>query len=414
MSVNSDRAKEIDAYIDANDCKLSVPQKLELKGKLQELAVYQLPTTLLDYSVKNGRFAAEYGELKTKLGHDLDPKAKGDADKIKTMLLQDRQATKILKDDLKKVGQQRNPGVITWDGSLVNGNRRKAIFEELVDETGSQKWKYLEVSRLPKGTDTKDIWRIEAGLQFSREERLDYGPTNRLLKFKEGRGQGLTEKEIAATMYGGFSEENIKEDLERLKLIDNFLLFIGKPEPYTTIDEHGWHEHFIDLRKFIVKEQKKKTSPSELDKVLRIAFTWIQNNIPHLDLRDLNEIMKVPASKEYLLGQIEKNKVIHDMVYPKPPKLTRGKKTVALEQKEAKSGVPVGQDAPTMQVFDEAVEIVKATEKKGKPGVLLTRALTNLNGIELNMVKGGDKNLKKLIGEIETAVIKIKKKLKSG
>ena len=38
--------------------------------------------------------------------------------------------------------------------------------------------------------DERDLWRIEAGLQFAKDFRLEYGPVNELLKLKEGLERG--------------------------------------------------------------------------------------------------------------------------------------------------------------------------------------------------------------------------------
>ncbi|HKZ42667.1 MAG TPA: hypothetical protein VJ044_17010, partial [Candidatus Hodarchaeales archaeon] len=314
---------------------------------------------------------------------------------------QNKQATKVLKDDLLKVGQ-RNPGVITFDGSTINGNRRMAVFEELQKETGNEKWRFLEVSILPPSANERDIWRIEAGLQFSREERLEYGPMNELLKFREGIKAGLTTKEIAATLYGGFTKEDIEEDLKRLELIDLFLQWFGKPGHYKTIEDKRWHEHFIDLRNFMKKEQKKGGSPVELNKLVKFAFDLIRNNISHWDLRAIGDIMNEPASKASILHEIVANPAISCIVAPK--KQAGGSKAIDLP-------TPTGKDAPTMEVFYDSVEIAEAAKQSKKPALLLTKALTNLKGIDMGALKPKDAKLKQLISDIDKVVARLKKKI---
>ena len=70
-----------------------------------------------------------------------------------------------------------------------------------------------------KDISEKDLWKIEAGLQLSKEKVADYGPINNLLMIKEGDLAGLSTSEIAAAMYG-WSEKQVIADLERLNLID--------------------------------------------------------------------------------------------------------------------------------------------------------------------------------------------------
>jgi hypothetical protein len=403
MTLATDLAKQIEAYIGSSpECKTNRIQVLEIAGKRCDLEVYRLLIDMLRYNIRNGRFAAEYKELRSKIGRDLDPNDEKDANQIKKLLLeQDKNATKVLRDDLVRVGQ-RNPGVITYDGFVINGNRRMAVFKQLLEETGENKWRYLEVSKLPKGTGEQDVWRIEAGLQFSREERLDYGPVNRLLKFREGISAGLTTKQIAATLYGGFTPENIEEDLERLKLIESYLDFVEKPGHFKTAE--GLNEHFIDLRNFIQREKKRGTNDLEIMKVTKFAFDLIRNGISHWDLRDINKIMKEDASKKSLLTEIEKNPEISAVVKPKPKKIISGE-----APNEEGLPKPKGKEAATMQTFYDSVDVANAAEESNKPTLLLKRALTNLKGIEPASLMVHDPTVKALLEELDKILQKIKK-----
>jgi hypothetical protein len=326
--LTTDSEKEIQAYINNfPQCKLRRIQPTEIGGKRVDLEVYSLPTRLLYFNIRNGRFAAEYKEKKSKIGRDLDPKDKKDALVIRQMLLdQSKEATKLLKEDLCRVGQ-KNPGVITSDGAVINGNRRLAVFQQLYEETGEEKWAYLEVSILPKGTSEKDIWRIEAGLQFSREERLDYGPINRLLKLREGVNAGLTPQQIAATLYGGFKPKEIQEDLDRLKLIESYLDYVGKPGHYKTAE--GLHEHFIDLRKINVLEQEKGTNPLDIWTMTKFGFEMIRNGTSHWDIRELKDILNDPKARANLFSEIKNNKEIAHITQPK---VVVSKPTVAAQK----------------------------------------------------------------------------------
>lgn len=402
MSLTADYEKEIQEYIKEHDgCKTNRIQPLEISGKRVDLEVYRLPVNLLKFNVNNGRFAAEYKELKARLGRDLDPTKKADVDQVKKLLLeQDKNATKVLKDDLVKMGQ-KNPGVVTYRGFLVNGNRRMAIFSELAKETGDEKWDWLEVSVLPKGTGSEDIWRIEAGLQFSRDERLDYGPINRLLKFRDGVVSGLKPKQIASTLYGGFTPDDIEEDLERLKLIDQYLKYIGKEGHYKFAERYD--NHFINLRNLLKRQEKKGTDPLIMAKVTKFAFDLIRNDIPHLELRKLSDVMEQPPAKANLLKEFETNKEISKIVVPK----------VGSSPKEAKP--PTDQpnkEAPSMLAFSVAKDIADASKDMGRPAVLLQRALTNLQNVDTKSIRKGDGKIKGLLSDIETAISKLKKAVK--
>ena len=147
MASNIDNKIRIDEYIGGNpDSKLETKFPISLKGVKKVLDVYRLPTEMLFYNIRNGRFAAEYKELVKNEGGDLRSENKNNANKIKNLLLDlDKIETKRTLDDLNVRGQW-NCGIITDDGYVIDGNRRMAIISKLYDETGLEKWKYLDVA----------------------------------------------------------------------------------------------------------------------------------------------------------------------------------------------------------------------------------------------------------------------------
>ena len=426
MAMSNKLDKAIDAYLNVHsDAKTARIQPVELAGKRMELAVLRLPIDLLRYNITNGRFAAEYAELRNRLRRDLDPNDKNDALKIRELLLsQEKRATQLLKDDLKRIGQLE-PGVITYDGSVINGNRRMAVFEQIADDTGDAQYSYLDVVRLPPGVSEKDLWRLEANLQFSREERLDYGPINRLLKFREGIKAGLSERQIAASMYGG-SEKDVKEDLKRLELIETYLEYIGKKGNYKAAERV--HEHFIDLRKIIVSETKAGTDPIQLEKITKFVFDLIRQGKSHWELRKIKEIIKTESAKENMLRAIEHNtKVSEKQTIEAGPEVSvnpdesstpsvksqgREENRVEPESKSDVSIVPASADngdvdqglIATETIFQESLEIAKAVQSRDEPLVLLTKALTNLKEIDVENPVLGDQKARQLIDEILTIV----------
>jgi len=404
MAITTDSTKQIDAYISCNpSCKNNRVQSVELAGKIEDLPVYLLPTNLLRFNVRNGRFAAEYAEIKNELGRDLDPNNPKDQNKLREMLLeQDKKATKILTDDLIRVGQ-RQPGIITHDGFLINGNRRMAIYQNQAQTTGESKWDYIQVSRLPPNANERDIWRIEAGLQLSRQERLDYGPINELLKFREGIATELTPVQIASTLFGGIDAEDIEEGLRRLTLIEDYLKYIGKPGRYK--EAEGIHEHFINLRKFIKKEEDKGSDPEETYKFTLLAFDLISRGITHMDLRNLSRIANLQEAKDQLLTEITNNPAIASVIVPvKKAKTEHPDWVVQPSQLN-------GKDSPTMVAFYNSVDIVEDLEESNKPVKLLTKAKNSLISISKKSLKNNGPEVSGLINELEAIIADLKKSL---
>ncbi|GIM95120.1 transcriptional regulator [Paractinoplanes toevensis] len=89
-----------------------------------------------------------------------------------------------LKDSLRDY-KQLEPGLITRDGILVNGNTRRAALKELGSLT-------IRVGVLPTSCTWDDIHAVELTLQLRQDHRRDYSYINHLLALEEqmtlGRG----------------------------------------------------------------------------------------------------------------------------------------------------------------------------------------------------------------------------------
>lgn len=427
MAMSSKLEKAIDAYLNLHsEADTGRIQPLELSGKRIDLKVLRIPTELLRYNISNGRFAAEYADLKNKVGRELDPDVKKDAIRIRNLLLDmSKRETQLLREDLVRIGQL-DPGVMTFDGSVINGNRRMAIFEQLFEETGDAKWSYLDMVRLPPAVNEKDLWRLEANLQFSRDERAEYGPINRLLKFRIGVKAGLSPKQIAASMYGGFSEKDVKEDLERLKLIETYLEYIGKPGNYKAAERV--HEHFNDLRKIIVKEQKNGMDPIDLEKIVKFTFDMIRKGSSHWDIRKISDIIREVSAKENLLNGIKERSVTNNLTLQPSANneaesvVTQDNPSEDFSQDEDESGQLNSREETAQPVdsadeeeekvnpdalFQESLEIARAEQNRSEPLKLLTKALTNLQTIEIDNPILKDLKAHQLIEQINSIVQKL-------
>lgn len=389
MAAKSKRAIDIDAFIDAHEtCKKS-KQKVEISGKIETLESYLLPITYLQYNHANGRFNLEIQEHETTLGRKLDPNDKKDVEVIRTLLLHDEVEAKKLYDDLESLGEQREVAAITHDGVVVNGNRRMATIEKLHEKYPS-KWTELWVVRLPEDISEKDLWKIEAGLQLSKEKVAEYGPVNNLLMIKEGKNAGLSNAEIAASMYG-WSEKQVASDLERLDLIDIFLQFFGQPFNYGLIKRFKISEHFINIQKGLVDKLKAAGIPKkEILKKLEIVFVYLranilkpEANITHLEVRNICKILEDEKAADALTES-----------FP----LFKDLKNVPIDS--------------LIDNLDKAKDIKKNREYELKPGKLIDKAISALNGIDRdNKHFKSDMEVKSKLSTLDTLVRKMKAEL---
>ncbi|KRD14191.1 hypothetical protein ASE48_03995 [Mycobacterium sp. Root265] len=94
-----------------------------------------------------------------------------------------------LMDELDDAGQ-REPGIVSPHGILVDGNTRAAALIDL----GIQN---IRLGVLPDDTSRQDINNVELSLQLRKDRRRDYSYINRLIAIDEELGRGRTETDVA-------------------------------------------------------------------------------------------------------------------------------------------------------------------------------------------------------------------------
>ncbi len=388
--MKTERELQIEAYIEkCPDAKLPNKEPVFIHGKFLEIEVFRLPTKLLVFNIGNGRFAAELLDEEKRLNRKLDATKAEDVKIIQSLLLeQNDDETTDLKHDLKKNGQIY-PGIITFDGAVINANRRMAIIQLLHQETGEERFEYLNVARLPKGVDAKDLWRIEAKLQFGRDFRLQYGQVNELLKIRAGRISGLSDKQISDALVGRYTEKQVGERLEVLKLMDSYLHSIGKPGEYKHIQEEQAGEKFNSLQASVISSLKKGAFKSEIPKITEVGFALIEGNEhSHWKIRRLREVTELPQARTALYAAFDKHGKLN------------------------------ADRAVVKDAFDTADFIVEMQKEKDRPEKLAENALSALKQIDLKhpSVKKGvfQKLLANIKSETERLTIPAKKHGKAG
>ena len=371
--MRTEREKAIDAYINLHpESMLPGPLQVIIHGQIDPRPVYRLPIGLLIFNLTNGRFAAELLDREKREGRELDPTAAEDATIIRTFLLEQNESeTKALTEELGKNGQL-DPGIITFDGAVINGNRRMSILQTLKEKTGDETFDYLIVGRLPHGVDHKDLWRIEAKLQFGRDFQLEYGPVNELLKIRTGRDSGLTPKEISQALVGRYSEKQVLDRLKILKLIESYLEYVGKPKQYKLIQ--GITEHFNSLQNSVISPLSNGGQRGDIPKLTEIAFALISaGNHSHWKIRELKQIAELDKARKELLKAFDKKGKLSD-------------------------------PAVVVNAFADAQSEVENNKDKEYPEKLARRARSALQRIESNHVSVKSTEFQKVIAEIGTEV----------
>lgn len=176
-----------------NSAKVTV----DWRGEQKHLYVISMPVDLLYLNPDTHRIRAQR-TLDAVRNAKLDEDPWGeDAQQYLTFLLSRNPALPqqvdpeyvALKQELKDFGQ-KEPGIVSPTGIVVDGNTRCAALRELGV-------KDIRVGVLPEDTSRRDINNVELALQLRRDKRRDYSYINRLIAIEEELSSGRREEDVA-------------------------------------------------------------------------------------------------------------------------------------------------------------------------------------------------------------------------
>ena len=309
----------------------------------REETVFKVPLDLLRFRKENGRISSS---VKT---HEWTTGVLNPSDSKAQSLLQEflREKDPEKTDELKKLLRadgQRDPGIITVDGFLINGNRRKVALLELRDKyPGNDMFQTMKVVILP-GKDgeggpptIKEIEQIENRYQLQAEGKADYSGFDAALSIRDKEESGYTLEQqmrddpqyklMGDRDFNRSVKKQRKDILEPLECVDEYLNAIGRPGEYSAIskglgDPEGRWQAFLDLSQTFgtrAKDPKKRDklgmNEQEAGEIMQAAYTVIRmREIP--DFGKLHSIMRklheyTLHGKQHLL-ELNKN-VNHDL-----------------------------------------------------------------------------------------------------
>ena len=270
----------------------------------REEKVYHVPRDLLRYRKENGRISAAVKTHERLVG-PLDPRDESAQKKLGEFLREmGPDKTEELKRLLEADGQ-REPGIATADGFLVNGNRRKLALTELGGQHPSEdRFKRMKVVILPGKLDPggpptlREIEQIENRYQLQDEGKAEYSGFDAALSMrdKEEKGYTLEEQLRDDPKYRNLEPKKFDREVKKirdevfepLRLVDEYLTEIGRPGEYTLVSHAGragegrW-QAFLDLaRSFSCRVRteggRAKMGLDEIEsaRVLQAAYATIR------------------------------------------------------------------------------------------------------------------------------------------
>ncbi len=399
--------------IDEEKVKATPPSKwvIDLKNELFERVerdVELIPTKHLKFRKENGRIKTDVESYEKTNNLELVEDDDGAQAILKGFLKRsDPEKNEKLKKQLLKKGQQF-PAIITCDGFLINGNRRKAILEELFEETNQNPmYESMRVVILPEGISELDIRKIENRYQLQDEGKSEYSGMNRALTLRDNisvgydlRAQLSDDPEFADLDRKEFEKkvaEFEKTYLKPLERAEEYLKTFNREKLYDTISENigdreGRWQAFIDYSNFY---HGTLTNPKKQG----------EYGIKDTEVRKIeNAVFKIIRKRNLQVKELEQSiGKVHDLIRKMPKYLKNGesKKFILKIAEEVKEDIPeemkVDKDGErnTEREIDEkwgnyykkeilgnlmqAYKIVSNQEERVKPLELLEDALKKLN-----------------------------------
>jgi hypothetical protein len=240
--------------------------------------IFRIPIEYCRYRSENGRIKTETLTHATR-EKALDDFSAEDQEKIAGFLEKsDPAKNEELMKSLKSTGQIE-PAIITADGFLINGNRRRWALGKLFEthKKDRESFKYINVIILPghdeDGVELSDapthvdIALLENRLQMRRDGWSEYSVMNKVLSFRSYTDGTVELDELLDDdpNFSELSEKDFKKAVDNWKtdnfgtldLIDLYLESNGMKGDYKKI-EHRW-ESFKELNQKIISKFDNKS-----------------------------------------------------------------------------------------------------------------------------------------------------------
>lgn len=259
---------------------------VDWNGKPLHVEVVDLPLSGLYYNPGTHRIRAQRSYSPEKdAALDKDPWSDESQDYLKYLLQADptdpgRRDPDFdkLKDSIEQFNQT-DPGLVTHQGVLVNGNTRAAVLRE----AGKQS---MRVGVLPASFTWADVNAVELSLQLRKDHRRDYSYINRLLAMEEQAALGRTPQSIAKEFR--IREATYHQERWILSTIRELIdrSTIGGGASLQLVDFEGDQEKLKELQRLYDNLQGVERDQAEILKEYRLAAILLgfsKTDVRHID-----------------------------------------------------------------------------------------------------------------------------------
>ena len=262
----------------------------------------------------------------------MDPNDQNSQDIIAGYLERtDPAKNKSLKEILKKEGQ-KEAAVITADGFLINGNRRKWALQKLNEEFPDEKFKTMKVVILPGSENAErptmiDIALLENKFQTYVTGKSEYSVMNKALTFYENVKSGISLKELLKEdpTYGNLNNKEFNRKVTKfendhfkpLELMTDYLKINKVPGDFNRVADRwqSFHEMHAKILNPLSKDKtlvEYNLKKDDIGIIQAAAYNLIKvkdtKEVAHQNrdlIRSVLKWTKVDRKELYKIGKIE-------------------------------------------------------------------------------------------------------------
>ena len=269
-----------------------------------EREIVNVPLHFLRYRKENGRITSDV--LSYERSHGPLRETDQEAQEVLGSFLAEKDPEKTLQlERLIQSHGQEMPAIITCDGFLIDGNRRRYVLGKLNKEYSSNPdFEMMKVVILPGPEDEGgpptllEIEKIENRYQLQSDGKATYSKFDTALSIRKKEQGGFSLEDqlkddpqyahLSSAEFTKQAKKKRKEFLEPLDCIDRYLEHIGRPGQYNCVstgvgDSEGRWQAFVDYSRFYCndltnaqKRQKMGVEEQEVGDIEDAAFKVIR------------------------------------------------------------------------------------------------------------------------------------------
>ena len=289
------RKENIAKAIEVQKNSTTDSKKFVWRGKLVTQPAYNLKLSDLIYNKYNGRIGSRVKTLEKPLNNDekIDPSTPEGHKLIDDLLWHSSEpANKKTLKDINRYGQ-KEVGIVTKDGIIVDGNRRAMVIRRSTKENY-----FLAVVLDAEFEDERiEIQKLETSVQMGEDEKVTYNPIEKYIRAQEFKNADIPIDDIAD--YFNVKDTKVEDYLRIMELMDAYLVNFNYPDMYIRLDKR--EGAFVDLDKWMEQLLDKSSSKGfdgyktrDVINLRRLCFDYIrsvyENTSGILDWKDLRII----------------------------------------------------------------------------------------------------------------------------